>query len=69
MSPTIKKITTPLSDEVIKSLNVGDVVHITGIIYTARDAAHKQLVELAEKGEPMPFDFSRRVEENLSLSP
>ena len=61
MSPTIKKITTPLSDEVIKSLNVGDVVHITGIIYTARDAAHKQLVELAEKGEPMPFDFSGQI--------
>ena len=61
MSPTIKKITTPLSDEVIKSLNVGDVVHITGIIYTARDAAHKQLMELVEKGEPMPFDFSGQI--------
>lgn len=61
MDKTAKKITTPLSDEVIKNLNVGDLVHITGIIYTARDAAHKQLVELIEKGEPLPFVFSGQI--------
>jgi len=40
----VKKITTPLTDKVIKSLKVGDQVLISGTIYTARDAAHKRLV-------------------------
>jgi fumarate hydratase subunit beta len=40
----IKKITSPLTDKIIKSLNVGDEVIISGVIYTARDAAHKRLV-------------------------
>jgi len=39
-----KKITTPLTDKIIRSLKVGDKVLISGFIYTARDAAHKRLV-------------------------
>ncbi|MFC4666597.1 Fe-S-containing hydro-lyase [Falsiporphyromonas endometrii] len=50
-------ITPPFTDEVIKSLHAGDMVYITGTIYTARDAAHLRLVEMLEKGEKMPFDF------------
>ena len=61
MENKIKKITTPLTDAVIRELNVGDIVHISGVIYTARDAAHKRLVELLEKGEPMPFDFNGQI--------
>ncbi len=49
---------TPLSDEVIKGLKAGDLVFLTGVIYTARDAAHKKLTELIEKAEEMPFDFN-----------
>ena len=49
-------ITTPLTDDVIKSLKVGEMVYLTGYIYTARDAAHKRLVELIDKNEPLPFD-------------
>lgn len=52
------RITTPIYDETIRSLKAGDMVFISGIIYTARDAAHKQLVEMIERGEPMPFDFN-----------
>ncbi|MFC1799357.1 Fe-S-containing hydro-lyase [Candidatus Eisenbacteria bacterium] len=56
-----KKITTPLSDEVVKSLKIGDKVSITGVIYTARDAAHKRLVELIEQGKDLPFDLPGQI--------
>ncbi len=55
------KMTTPLSDEDIEKLKCGDVVYLSGTIYTARDAAHKRLVELIEKGEPLPFDLKGSV--------
>ena len=50
-------IKPPFTDEIIKSLNAGDMVYISGTIYTARDAAHKLLFEMIERGEDMPFDF------------
>lgn len=54
-------LTPPFSDEIIRSLKAGDMVYITGIIYTARDAAHKRLCEMLERREPMPFDFAGQV--------
>lgn len=57
----VKKITTPLSEEVIKDLKVGDIVSITGYIYTARDAAHKRLVELVKEGKELPFDIKGAI--------
>ena len=56
-----KHITTPLTDEAIRSLRAGDEVRITGVIYTARDAAHKKLAELLEAGKPLPFDPSGQI--------
>ena len=53
----IKKITTPLTKEVIKSLRAGDSVLLSGIIYTGRDAAHKRMTELLEAGKPLPFNI------------
>ncbi len=47
----------PFSDETIRSLKAGDMVYISGTVYTARDAAHKRLCEMIERDEPMPFDF------------
>ena len=47
----------PFTDETIRSLRAGDMVYISGTIYTARDAAHKRLVEMLDRGETMPFDF------------
>lgn len=55
------EITTPFTDETIKKLNAGDMVYLSGTVHTARDAAHKRMCELLEKGEPMPFDFSGAV--------
>jgi fumarate hydratase subunit beta len=57
----VKRITTPLTDEVIKNLQIGDKVLITGVIYTGRDAAHKRLVELIERGEEFPFDIKGQI--------
>jgi len=54
-------IRTPLTEEVVRSLKAGDSVLISGVIYTARDAAHKRLVELIEKGEPLPFDIEGQI--------
>lgn len=50
-------ITTPLDSQVIEKLRAGDQVSITGVIYTARDAAHKRLVEALDKGEELPLDL------------
>jgi len=56
-----RPITPPLTDEVVESLHSGDRVLITGTIYTARDAAHKRLVELIDKGEPLPLDLRGQI--------
>ena len=47
---------TPLSREDALRLRAGDSCLLSGVIYTARDAAHKRLCELAARGEPLPFD-------------
>jgi len=51
-----KKVNLPLNDAIIKTLHAGDNVILNGYIYTARDAAHKKLVDLLEKSEKLPFD-------------
>ena len=55
------KMTTPLTDEDIEKLRVGDIVYLNGTIYTARDAAHKRLVDLIEEGKELPFDLQGSV--------
>ncbi len=50
-------LNTPLTDADIEKLKSGDVVFITGTIYTGRDAAHKRLVDSLDKGEALPFDL------------
>lgn len=56
-----KKITTPLTGDKVKGLKAGDSVLISGVIYTARDAAHKRLVELLDKGEKLPIDLKDSI--------
>ena len=62
-------IKTPLNEETIKKLKAGDQVFITGVIYTARDAAHKRLVEALEKGEKLPFDLTNQTVYYMGPSP
>lgn len=52
---------TPVNDTDRIALKVGDEVLITGIIYTARDAAHKNLVDSLAKSEPLPFDLQEQI--------
>ena len=54
-------LTTPLKDEDIAKLKAGDTVKITGVIYTARDAAHARLVKLLEEGKELPIDVKGQV--------
>ncbi|MFO7951762.1 MAG: Fe-S-containing hydro-lyase [Bacillota bacterium] len=56
-----KKIEAPLSDETALSLKAGDNLVINGVIYTARDAAHKKLIELMDQGEPLPIDLQGQI--------
>ncbi|HOI46425.1 MAG TPA: Fe-S-containing hydro-lyase [Bacilli bacterium] len=57
----MKKITTPVTQEIIETLRAGDIVYFSGIIYTGRDAAHKKMVESISKQEPLPFDLNNQV--------
>lgn len=51
------KINTPIDEKTLKTLKAGDIIELTGVIYTGRDAAHKRLIDLLEKGEQLPVDL------------
>ncbi|WP_139905832.1 Fe-S-containing hydro-lyase [Clostridium thermarum] len=57
----IKNIITPFTTKDAEALNCGDSVYISGTIYTARDAAHKKMIELLDKGESLPFDIQDTI--------
>ncbi|HHV42531.1 MAG TPA: Fe-S-containing hydro-lyase [Clostridiaceae bacterium] len=56
-----KRINTPLTEAVARSLKAGDRVLLSGTVYTSRDAGHKRLVETISKGEELPFELSGAV--------
>ena len=49
------KLTTPATREDLAPLKAGDAVLLSGVVYTARDAAHKRMMELLDRGEELPF--------------
>ena len=49
------KLTTPCTAEELAKLRAGDTVLLSGVVYTARDQAHKRMLEALDKGEPLPF--------------
>lgn len=55
------RLTTPLTDAVIDTLPSGTHVAFSGVIYTARDAAHKRLIELMKNGQDLPVDLRGQV--------
>jgi fumarate hydratase subunit beta len=65
----LKKVNLPLTDEVIKGLHAGDNILLTGVMYVARDAAHKRLVETMDKGQPLPFDINGQTIYYMGPSP
>ena len=64
-----KHITAPITKEVARTLKAGDYVYITGTIYTARDAAHKRMYEILEKGEDLPIDIKKQIIYYMGPSP
>ena len=55
------KITTPLTREAVRDLKAGDSCLISGVIYTARDAAHKRLCELVAQGKELPLEIKDAI--------
>jgi len=55
------KLTTPLTDDAVRQLTAGDVVLLSGTVYTARDAAHKRIVQALDRGEEPPFALQGAV--------
>ena len=55
------KLKTPLTDQDVEKLEIGDRVLLTGVVYTARDAAHKRLSDLIEAGRELPVDIRGQV--------
>lgn len=64
-----KKIKAPIDKETAKSLKAGDYVYIDGTIYTARDAAHKRMIETLDRGEALPIDIAGNVIYYMGPSP
>lgn len=64
-----KHITAPITKEVVKTLKAGDYVYITGVIYTARDAAHKRMSETLAEGKELPLDIKNQVIYYMGPSP
>ena len=64
-----RHITAPINKETARSLHAGDYVYITGTIYTARDAAHKRMYEILQKGGELPVDWKDQVIYYMGPSP
>jgi fumarate hydratase subunit beta len=68
MSKTVKLV-PPLTDADVMPLAIGDKVLVSGVIYTARDAAHKRLLDLLEAGQPLPMEIKGQILYYVGPSP
>jgi fumarate hydratase subunit beta len=68
MAKTVK-LTPPLTDQDVQQLDIGDTVIVSGVIYTARDAAHKRLVDMLARGEPLPMNIRGQIIYYVGPSP
>jgi fumarate hydratase subunit beta len=64
-----KKIKLPLNEKTVSELRAGDRVLLSGVMYTARDAAHKRMIEALERGETLPFDIKGQTIYYVGPSP
>lgn len=53
-------VKAPFNRESVKAFKAGDTISLSGVIYTARDAAHKKLIELLNQGKALPFDIKNQ---------
>ncbi|MCX5889724.1 MAG: Fe-S-containing hydro-lyase [Deltaproteobacteria bacterium] len=68
MSKTVK-LMPPLTEADVVQLEIGDKVLVSGVIYTARDAAHKRLLDLLEAGQPLPMEIKGQILYYVGPSP
>lgn len=61
MTGRSRELRTPLTLDVVESLRAGDQVHLSGVVYTARDAAHERLAGMLARGETLPVDLRGQV--------
>jgi fumarate hydratase subunit beta len=69
MEDRIRRITLPLTREKAAGIAAGDMVLLSGVLYTARDAAHKRLVGILDRGEALPFPIEDACLYYLGPSP
>ena len=58
---TVKTISTPLTKDIVSSLDCGDTVLLSGTVYTARDAAHTRMIESIKQDKPLPFSIENAI--------
>lgn len=58
---SVKQISIPFKGDIVATLRAGDVVHLSGTLFTARDAAHQRLIETLQRGEPLPIPLENQV--------
>jgi fumarate hydratase subunit beta len=63
------KLTPPLTDQDVLALEIGDTVMVSGVIYTARDAAHKRLVDMLARSEQLPMEIQGQIIYYVGPSP
>lgn len=64
-----KHVSVPLDQKTVSALCVGDYVYLTGTVYTARDAAHKRMYDILERGGKLPVDLENSVIYYMGPSP
>ena len=64
-----RRLNVPFTREEARTLKSGESVLLSGVIYTARDAAHKRLVELIEAGKPLPLDLENATNYYVGPTP
>jgi fumarate hydratase subunit beta len=69
MTMTKIKLTTPLTDDVVEKLRIGQRVLLNGVIYTGRDAAHKKLIKLLDTGRELPINLRGQIIYYVGPSP
>ena len=65
----VKKVSLPLTDEILKDLKIGDRLLLNGVIYAARDAAHKRMVAALDQDQPLPFNIQGQTIYYMGPSP
>lgn len=68
MMPQIR-LNTPLADDVVENLRIGQRALLNGVLYTGRDAAHKKLVDLLDQGKELPIELKGQVIYYVGPSP